>query len=69
MTTEKIIRLMAGTFVLTGTALAYFTGHPAWLLVPAFVGTNLVQSVFTGFCPAENIVKALGARGCCEQGK
>jgi uncharacterized membrane protein len=69
MTTEKIIRLMAGTFVLTGTALAFLTGHAAWLLVPAFVGTNLVQSVFTGFCPAENIVRALGARDGCPQGR
>lgn len=69
MTTENLVRLMAGTFVLAGTALAFFTGHAAWLLVPAFVGTNLVQSVFTGFCPAENIVRALGARDGCPQEK
>ena len=69
MTTENTVRLMAGTFVLTGTALAYLTGHAGWLLVPAFVGLNLVQSVFTGFCPAENIVRALGARDCCEHGE
>jgi len=62
VTTEKIIRVIAGSFVLTGTALAYFTGQPGWLAIPAFVGLNLVQSSFTGFCPAENIVRALGAR-------
>ena len=62
MTTEKILRVMAGTFVLTGTALAFFTGQVAWLAVATFVGLNLVQSSFTGFCPAENIVRALGAR-------
>ena len=66
MTTEKIIRVMAGTFVLTGTALAFFTGQVAWLAVPTFVGFNLVQSSFTGFCPAENIVRALGARDATE---
>ena len=66
MTTEKIIRIMAGTFVLTGTALAFFTQNPTWLVVPAFVGFNLVQSSFTGFCPAENIVRALGARDAAE---
>jgi hypothetical protein len=62
VTTEKIIRIIAGTFVLIGTALAFFTGQPGWLAIPAFVGINLVQSSFTGFCPAENIVRALGAR-------
>jgi DUF2892 family protein len=69
MNTEKIVRMMAGTFVLTGTALTYFTGHMAWLLVPAFVGVNLLQSSFTAFCPAENIARALGARDGCGQGK
>ena len=69
MTTENIIRLMAGTFVLTGTALTYLTGHAAWLLIPAFVGVNLVQSVVTGFCPAENIARALGARDGCKHGE
>jgi len=61
MTTERIIRLMAGTFVLVGTGLAFFTRNPYWLIVPGFVGLNLTQSSFTGFCPAENIVRALGA--------
>ena len=69
MSTERIVRLMAGTFVLIGTALACFTGHAAWLLVPTFVGANLLQSSFTGFCPAENIARALGARDAGEPGK
>jgi hypothetical protein len=66
MTTEKIIRVLAGSFVLGGTALAVLTDQQAWLAVPAFVGLNLVQSVFTGFCPAENIVRALGVRDAIE---
>jgi hypothetical protein len=66
MTTEKIIRVMAGSFVLTGTALAFFTKNPAWLAIPTFVGLNLVQSSITGFCPAENIVRAVGPRDAVE---
>lgn len=67
MTTEQVIRVMAGSFVLTGTALAFFTGQPGWLAIPTFVGLNLVQSSFTGFCPAEKIARALGARDAAEQ--
>jgi len=40
-----------------------------WLLLTAFVGVNLIQSAFTGFCPAENIFRKLGIGGkggsCC----
>ena len=58
---------LAGTLVLTGTSLAYFMGQPAWLILPAFVGTNLLQSAITGFCPAEKAFKAMGAKSCtCE---
>ena len=52
MTKEYIIRLVAGSFVLVGTALSYWVS-PWFLLLPTFVGVNLVQSVFTGFCPLE----------------
>lgn len=66
MTTEKAIRILAGTMVLIGTALAHWVtpwGHA----LTAFVGLNLIQSAFTGFCPAENIFKKLGIGqgGCC----
>ncbi len=53
MTTHDLVRLLAGT------ALAYFV-HPAWLLVPAFAGLNLIQSVFTGFCPPTLVLRKLG---------
>lgn len=59
MKTESFIRLLAGSFVLLGTALAWF-GHPAWLLLPAFVGVNLIQSAFTGFCPPTLLLRKLG---------
>ena len=55
MTKEYIIRLVAGIVVLTGTGLSYWLS-PWFLIIPAFVGINLVQSVFTGFCPLEKIL-------------
>jgi hypothetical protein len=59
MKIDNLIRLMAGTVVLTGTALAHFVS-PWWLLLPAFAGANLIQSVFTGFCPPVIVLTKLG---------
>jgi hypothetical protein len=61
MTTEKMVTAMAGTFILGSLLLAYYS-TPAWLFFTAFVGFNLLQSSFTGFCPAEMIFKKLGFR-------
>lgn len=65
MYTESIVRIFAGAFVLAALALSHFTGgadlsHPSWLWLAAFVGLNLFQSGFTGFCPLVNILHALG---------
>jgi hypothetical protein len=59
MTVERAIRRLAGTLVLVGMGLGWFVSPWFYLLV-AFVGTNLLQSSFTGFCPAE---MALGRMG------
>lgn len=59
MKTESYIRILAGTFMLVSVALAHFVS-PWWLLLAVFVGLNLIQSVFTGFCPAEIILHKLG---------
>ena len=59
MKLENAIRIMAGTMVLLSLALAHWV-NPWWLLLAAFVGVNLIQSAFTGFCPAEIILKKLG---------
>lgn len=56
---ERVIRLLAGTLVLTGLALGHFV-NPWFLLLTAFVGLNLAQSSVTGFCPAETILRKLG---------
>ena len=59
MTLENAIRILAGSMVLASLALAHWINH-WWLLLAAFVGVNLIQSAFTGFCPAEIIMKKLG---------
>ncbi len=69
MTIERIIRIMAGTFVLVSLALGV-EGSPIfvskWFLAfTAFVGLNLLQSGFTRFCPAEKILEKLGVKRCC----
>lgn len=68
MKMENAIRILAGTMVLTSLALAHWV-NPWWLLLAAFVGVNLIQSAFTGFCPAEKILRKLGVgkdgSSCC----
>lgn len=56
MKREHIIRAVAGTLVLTGLAINQWWS--AWgLVIPAFVGVNLVQSSFTHWCLLEDILK------------
>ena len=58
MKTENVVRAMAGTMALIGLSLAHWV-HPNWIWLTVFVGVNLLQSAFTGFCPAELIVRKL----------
>ena len=59
MTVENGVRVMAGSFVLISLALGHWVSA-WWYLFTAFVGANLIQSAFTGFCPAAKLLKALG---------
>ncbi len=63
MCPDGIIRRFAGIFVLASLALGTWV-HPNWYYFTAFVGFNLVQSSFTGFCPLEKILGAAGVMGC-----
>ena len=63
MCDDRIIRRFAGTFILVSLALGWFVS-PLWFLFTAFVGVNLLQSSFTGFCPLERILGRLHALGC-----
>jgi hypothetical protein len=63
MCNEPVIRRFAGSFVLASLALGWFV-NPLWFLFTAFVGLNLVQSSFTGFCPLERMLGRFGVFGC-----
>ncbi len=62
MTVERILRLMAGFFVLLSLALAHWHS-PYWLWFTAFVGVNLFQSGITNWCPMMTFLK-WGGIGC-----
>ena len=53
--TENAIRRLAGVMILASLALGWFV-HPGWFGLTTFVGLNLFQSSFTGFCPAEKML-------------
>lgn len=59
MNTERLIRIFAGTLVLVSTILGLLYSK-WWFAITIFVGANLFQSGFTGFCPLENILKKFG---------
>ena len=66
MTLEQGIRRLAGSLVLIGLVLG-LTVSPWFFILVGFVGLNLLQSSFTGFCPAESIMKRMGV-GCPADG-
>lgn len=66
MTRERIIRLIAGSLVLTSLSLGYFLRQPSWFLLTAFVGVNLVQSSLTRWCLMEDILRKLGVKSDAE---
>ncbi|MBP2296251.1 YgaP family membrane protein [Azospirillum rugosum] len=61
MSIDRIVMAFAGTVVLLSLALSQLHS-PQWLWLAAFVGANLLQAAFTGFCPLAMILKRLGAR-------
>lgn len=67
MCNENVIRRFAGLFVLASVGLAWWQA-PLWCGFTAFVGFNLVQSSFTGFCPLERILGRVGFPGCRPHG-
>jgi hypothetical protein len=61
MTLDRAVLVFAGFVVLTGVALGYFVS-PWWLLLSAFAGLNMIQSAFTGFCPAAMVFRKIGLK-------
>jgi hypothetical protein len=63
MTIERGLRMAAGIVVLVSVTLGYFV-NPAWLLLTAFAGLNLLQSAFTNWCPMVCVFARLGFQPC-----
>ncbi|HSO82939.1 MULTISPECIES: DUF2892 domain-containing protein [Thiocapsa] len=61
MSIERIVFAVAGAFILISLLLAHYVS-PYWMWFTAFVGLNLLQSAFTGFCPLAVILKKMGKK-------
>jgi hypothetical protein len=64
MSIDRIVLAVAGSFILISLLLAHFHSE-LWLWFTAFVGANLLQSAFTGFCPMAMLLKKLGVKPGC----
>ena len=70
MTVERLVRIIAGFFIMLSLTLAHFSGsvdmtHVSWLWFTAFVGFNLFQSGITRFCPMDIMLKKAGVKTGC----
>jgi hypothetical protein len=61
MNVNEALRAIAGAFVVLSVALGWFV-HPGFYLFTAFVGLNLFQSAFSGWCPMMTILRKAGVR-------
>ncbi|MGO9675099.1 MAG: DUF2892 domain-containing protein [Methylocella sp.] len=64
MCIDRAVMAFAGVVILLSLALAQWLSS-YWLLLAAFVGLNLLQAAFTGFCPLALILKRLGFKPGC----
>jgi hypothetical protein len=63
---ERMIRLIAGSFILVSLALGLFHS-PYWFIFTAFVGVNLFQSSLTGWCLLDDILRKAGVQSETEK--
>jgi len=61
MSIDRAVLAFAGTMVLLSVALGTYVS-PYWYLFTVFIGLNMLQSAFTGFCPAAIVAKKLGLK-------
>jgi len=66
MSIERSISAFAGFMILLSLALTYFV-HPNFVWLTVFVGVNLFQSAFTGFCPVGSLMHKFGIKTEREQ--
>ena len=59
MNLDRAVLAFAGLVVLVSVALGYLVS-PYWLLLTAFAGLNMIQSSFSGSCPAAFVFRRLG---------
>ena len=59
MNVDRLVMRLAGSMVIVSVLLAYYVS-PWWLLLALFVGLNLLQASFTGFCPLAKILRTAG---------
>ena len=64
MSIDRIVFAFAGIVILASVALALMVDL-RWLFLTGFVGLNLLQSAFTGFCPLALILKRFGVKSGC----
>lgn len=61
MNIDRLVMRFAGSVVILAVVLAHFFS-PWWLLLALFVGLNLLQASFTGFCPLARMLRRLGVK-------
>jgi Inner membrane protein YgaP-like, transmembrane domain len=61
MNVDRAVLTLAGSLLLISLALTWLVS-PYWLLLTLFVGANLLQSAFTGFCPAAIVFRKIGLK-------
>ncbi len=61
MSLDRVMFAFAGTMILLSLALTLWVS-PYFLWLTAFVGANMLQSAFTGFCPAAIMLRKLGIK-------
>lgn len=64
MNIDRFVLAFAGSVVLLSVILAHFVS-PWWQLLTLFVGANLLQSAFTGFCPLAKVLSWVGMKPGC----
>jgi len=65
MTIDKAMFILAGSMIIISTLLAMFHS-PNWHWLTLFVGANMIQSTFTGFCPPTILMRKLGMKTSAE---
>ncbi|MGP8122660.1 MAG: DUF2892 domain-containing protein [Xanthobacteraceae bacterium] len=61
MNVDRAVLTLAGSMLLISLGLAWLVS-PYWLALTAFVGANMLQAAFTGFCPAAIVFRKLGLK-------